>query len=677
MLLLSGHSLTVARKVPLEALGISLSERESTANMTPADMTGITVNSWFQDDTDPGKDIVWRVKSIQQIYGTKTTQITLEHAVNTLKDRILFGEITPEKMSGRKGAKNCTAKEAIQYILKQQGDWTLGTCAFNVSNPYKFDGNSLYDALETVSNSLDGCWWSYDFSTYPFKISFTKKSSDIGTIFRAGRNLTAITKTIDRTGMYTRFYPIGKDDLHVSGGGYVEKNTAAYGVISKVETDQTIDTKAELKRWSTERLNRHAEPVVTIEVEGFELSEQTGENMDRLILGRMCYVPLPEFGTEILETITALQYPDKLFKKEVFKATLANTKRDVTKILSEALKSGGKGGRASAKKAKEDMAWFEDTNTHVAMCAKGIVGVDAKGNPNWIRLSQIYVDGNGISQTVETVKNGQDEMKSTIEQHEDDIKQTVEAVGTDGKITAASICVAIEKAGSAARISADHIILTGKTTINDVMTVLNNSVSIKKPMITDNITLRSGKSIKFDGNGVTITDEKAADLIRNLRITQSGNTYTLQKRALGDSDWANVGSFSRAVSSFVVGGGSGKVNVTALPQNQTKSVKISVDGYATILVNGTYTFRALYENDDGDDVPTGATKSVTVNVDPYPNSAVMTRAKAGRTSGGTDLYYGKLYYWDDDDGSYQPASSGSYYWYYSSTNRAGSNTYHY
>ena len=370
MLLLSGHSLTVARKVPLEALGISLSERESTANMTPADMTGITVNSWFQDDTDPGKGIVWRVKSIQQIYGTKTTQISLEHAVNTLKDRILFGEITPEKMSGRKGAKNCTAKEAIQYILKQQGDWTLGTCAFNVSNPYKFDGNSLYDALETVSNSLDGCWWSYDFSTYPFKISFTKKSSDIGTIFRAGRNLTAITKTIDRSGMYTRFYPIGKDDLHVSGGGYVEKNTAAYGVISKVETDQTLTTQSELTRWANERLAKHAEPVVTIDVEGLELSAQTGESMDKLVLGRMGYIPLPEFGTEILETITAANYRDKLFQPDVVKITLANHRNDVTKIIAEEIKRGGGGGRAAARQQKEDHTWFVNTDETIGMMAK-------------------------------------------------------------------------------------------------------------------------------------------------------------------------------------------------------------------------------------------------------------------------------------------------------------------
>ena len=378
MLLLSGHSLTVSRKVPLEALGINLSERESTANMTPADMTGITVNSWFQDDKEPGKGIVWRVRSIQQIYGTQTTQIQLEHAVNTLKDRILFGEITPEKMSGRKGAKNCTAKEAIQYILKQQSDWTLGTMAFNVSNPYKFDGNTLYEALETVSNSLEDCWWSYDFSSYPFKINFTKKSSDIGTIFRAGRNLTAITKTIDRTGMYTRFYPIGKDDLHVSGGGYVEKNVAAYGVISKVETDQTITTQAELTRWANERLAKHAEPVVTIDVEGLELSEQTGESMDKLVLGRMGYIPLPEFGTEILETITAANYQDKLFKPEVVRITLANNRNDVTKIIAEEIRRGGGGGRAAARQQKEDHAWFEDTTERVSMVATGLSGAVAR-----------------------------------------------------------------------------------------------------------------------------------------------------------------------------------------------------------------------------------------------------------------------------------------------------------
>ena len=58
MILLSGHSLTPDRKVPLESLSLSLKERESEARMVPADMSGINLQSWFRDETNPGAGIV-------------------------------------------------------------------------------------------------------------------------------------------------------------------------------------------------------------------------------------------------------------------------------------------------------------------------------------------------------------------------------------------------------------------------------------------------------------------------------------------------------------------------------------------------------------------------------------------------------------------------------------------
>ena len=218
MILLSGHSLTAARKVPAEALSLTLTERDSTAAFTPADMTGIGVNSWLRDDTNPGSGIVWRVRSISENYATRTPQIQLEHAVCTLKDRLIFGAVKPADITGNPSATTCTAKQAVQYILNRQSDWTLGTFDYaSVSNPYKFDGDTLYDALETVSNTLGDCWWSYDFTTYPFKLNITQKPSSVASQLRANRNLVAISKTIDKSGMYTRFYPIGKDDLHITG----------------------------------------------------------------------------------------------------------------------------------------------------------------------------------------------------------------------------------------------------------------------------------------------------------------------------------------------------------------------------------------------------------------------------------------------------------------------------
>ena len=551
MILLSGHSLTPAWKVQAEEMSLTLNERESTASFTPTDMTGISVGSWLKDDREPGVGIVWRVKSIAQNYLQKTPKVSLEHAVATLKDRILFGKITAAEITGRVGATTCTAREAVTYILSQSPDWTLGTFDYgNVSNPYKFDGQTLYDALEMVSDSLADSWWSYDFSVYPFKLNITEKSATVGSVLRAGRNLTAVTKTIDTSGMYTRFYPIGKDDLHVSGD-YVSKNENLYGVVAKVEVDQSLETTAELTAWANERLDKHAEPTVTINVNALELAEATGESLDKLTLGTKCRIPLPEFGAaEILETITQIVYQDKINTREVAQITLANTRTDVTRIIADAIKKGGAGGRGSARQQREDHAWFEDTNDHVAMCAEGIVGVDASGNPNWYLLSQIIVDGTGIHQTVEEVQNDLTIAESSIEQNSEGITSLVQKTGVNNLaqgetlyskqvqtatevssmvvktginnlgqgetlyskiqqssdkislvvkevsghdvIDAASITLAINSSGSGAYISADHVYISGSTRINDVFTVISNAVGVTVPMIcSSDLTINS------------------------------------------------------------------------------------------------------------------------------------------------------------------------------------------
>lgn len=440
MVLLSGNGLEAVKYVPAVEMSLDLRERDSTATMVPDSIDGIEIKSWIQDDTEPGNGIVWRVRSITQAYDTQTPQVQLEHAVNTLKDRVMFGEYKPADITGNESATTCTAKQAVQYILSFQSDWTLGDFDYNsVTNPYRFDGDTLFEALEIVSESLTDAWWSYDFSVYPFRLNITQKNEDVTSEMRAGRNLRTIRKTIDKSGMYTRFYPVGKDDLHIDGQ-YVERNTGSYGVISKVETDQSIDSKAELTRWANERLKKHAEPTVTIDVEGLELADATGESLDSFELGRVCRIPLPEFGTTITERIVAISYRDKIRQPEVVRIQLANTRNDVTKILAEQIRKGGRGGRGAARQQKEDHAWFEDTNTHVAMVAEGIVGVDAQGNPNWTRLSQIIADENGLDLTVQSIQGDVTTAMSEISLTEDRIMAHVSDVaeGLESDITVAA-----------------------------------------------------------------------------------------------------------------------------------------------------------------------------------------------------------------------------------------------
>ena len=375
-------------------------------------------------------------------------------------------------------------------ILGFQSDWVLGGCDYVVSNPYKFDGETLFDALETVSNSLADSYWEYDTTVYPFRLYIRRKSATVGTRMRAGRNLRTISRKIDRPPMYTRFYPIGKDDLHLSTN-YVEKNTAIYDVVEKVETDTSIDNESELLRWATERLDMHAQPVVTIDVEGFELADATVESLDKMVLGAVCEIPLPEYNTTISERITSLTYQDKVHSPELVKIQLSNARADtrrITDIIASAIKNGssGRSGRAGAKQQKEDHAWFEDTNQHVSMCAVGIIGVDAQGKPNWTRLSTLEVNENGIYGEVKSVQNDVVIAQTAIKQNENDItieakraktaegdlsaRIKVNADGIDMRVEKNGVISAINQTAETVTIQARRINLSGYVTTSQLST---------------------------------------------------------------------------------------------------------------------------------------------------------------------------------------------------------------
>lgn len=506
MFLLDGHSLTKTRKVKAVSMNLQLKERDSTASITltgdGSELDGIAIGKWMLDENEPGAGIVWQVRSVQQAFIDRAPVVQLEHVIYTLKDKIMFGEITPATITGTVGATTCTARQAVEYILGQQSDWTLGDFDYgSISNPYKFDGETLFDALETVTASLEDAYWTYDTTEYPFTLNIVQKSAEVDSELRASRNIRTVSRTIDKSGMYTRFYPIGKDDLHVSGE-YVEKNTSTYGVISKVETDNSIDTEAELVRWANERLNIHAEPVVTVTVEGLELSRETGETLDSLTIGRVCRIPLPEYGTTIQERITEISYQDKINQPEIVRITMANVRNDVTKIISDMMKNGGRGGRASARKDKEDHAWFEDTNDHVAMVAEGIIGVDAQGNPNWTRLSEFIADGEGLHLKVETQMAGVTDRVATLEISEEEIRTEVAASSSDIYSYISQTAEGIEIAAAASSSTMYSVIETTATSISsEVVRRTRVFVQITDPALVPSNNVREGdiwvKSIKM------------------------------------------------------------------------------------------------------------------------------------------------------------------------------------
>ena len=437
MLKLQPHSLTPVDRFETGSCGLTLEERGGQVTFPlPTDGIELATGDWIMENDGPGAGTVWRVRTVETDYVSRTRNVTCEHIIQTLRDCAIFGEITPADMGGTETT--VRALLAIQYALGRQAagaqDWVLDTSTFaydgegtRVEAGYTFNGDPIFEAIETVCTTLEDCWWSYDLTVYPFRLRIARKATTATCEMRGGRNISTIRKTVDRSRMYTRIYPVGKDNLHITGD-YLSKNESIYGVISRVETDQSKESEPLLRMWAQDRLNRHCEPSVTIRITGLELSQETGEPLDHLVIGTVCRVPMPEFGTTLNETITRMQWRDTRREPEVIDITLANEMEDVASIIRQEKESGisGKAGRAGAKKAGEDHAWFVDTTDHVAMVAEAIVGYTEEA-VNWSRVAELTVDGLGIHGHVTQAEQDIIANQGAIEINERNIALTVKS----------------------------------------------------------------------------------------------------------------------------------------------------------------------------------------------------------------------------------------------------------
>ena len=486
-----------------EKMALNLEERKSTATLTLGpEQPDLATGAWLLDDQEPGAGIVWRVKSVETQYNTKTRTVQLEHIINTLRDTVMFGEITAATIAGS-GVTSCTADQAARHCIGYQSLWAIGTVEYSTSNPYNFNSEDIFGALETITSSLDDAYWDFDLRQLPFRLNIRRLSSDVDSEMRMDRNVQTLRKTIDRSQMYTRFYAIGKDDLHLPGD-YISKNESAYGRVDHVETDSSMDTVAKLSSWAWERLNRHCEPTVTVQISGLELSQATGETLDHFTLNRKCRIPLPEYGTTIVDKIVKLSWPDKIADKTRVNITLANQLTDIATIINNENKKSSKAGKKKAKDDKEDHAWMVDTEDHVGLVAEAVAGPGA--DKDWSRVSSIFVDGEGIHQKVVKAQGDIIDCFTGIDSNEKRIKLEAErATEAEGKLSGRITVEADRITTEVTRASTEEGKLSGRITVesNRITTEVTRAVNEER-------SLRGMIEVQADRVGMTvgITDSR-------------------------------------------------------------------------------------------------------------------------------------------------------------------------
>lgn len=342
-----------------ERFALTLTERNSQATITIGpEAPELKVGLAIQDDSGPQAGIVWRIKSVSMDYNTNTRTITCEHAINALRDYVAFGEITPADITGNPKATTCSNLEVLHYVMRlpvlEHGiggevpiPWRFGSVVGLVSGAYSFNGDDAYSIVESVSATMHNPWWTYDFSQRPYVLSIVEAPEDKVCELRLDRNMKSLQVTEDRSRMYTRIWPIGRNDLKLTEQ-YLEKNVGTYGVIDHTETNENATTEADLRNWAKERLDNNSEPQMNISVNALDLSGITGEELDRIKLGCRCDVVLPEYGKTFSQRVVSLRWNDTVSDPMNVQITLANVKEDVAAIISRQTKKASSGGRSSA-----------------------------------------------------------------------------------------------------------------------------------------------------------------------------------------------------------------------------------------------------------------------------------------------------------------------------------------
>lgn len=342
------------RSVTLHPSKMSLNlktEDPSVCNMSLSpEEAEVIVSDWIRVYYPNGDYGIFYVRSISENKLTGERDLSLEHCLGLLRDIAIPGEwkYNHEDIGGN--ASGATVKQVMDWALSagssyQAWWWEFGRTDFaSVRECWTFTNTNTFDILDTLTESVEDCMWQFDMSSLPFKLSLVKQASLTATPsmeMRMNRNIQSMKVTIDKNGMANRVYGYGEKNLVFHTGSnnakYVQnaESIRSWGLVSHILVDSSIRNADLLLKTCQKYLAQNKDPIVTISIDGLDLSEQTGEPLDKMRLGRVCRVPLPQYGTVVNERVMELNWPDCITRPENVTVTLANERKDIKHVLAK------------------------------------------------------------------------------------------------------------------------------------------------------------------------------------------------------------------------------------------------------------------------------------------------------------------------------------------------------
>lgn len=264
---------------------------------------------------------IFRVSSVgRESKGTQN--INLSHGIVTLEDSVTPAETTVQ------GTLSAVVATLLGY-QKGTARWAVGSVPNEGAYKLEVDRTNLLQAFCDICKQARDYVFRYDQTGSTWKINAYPVASENLSECRISRNASSPRMTIDESDLCTRVLAPQLDN------GYMDADTVGtWGIVERDLGVADDSDAAEVKKYAAEVLEARKNPAISVEIDAFELSDRTGDPIDRFEIGYRCRVAMADIGISVLETIEALYYGDLLASPDIVIITLANKPRDVSKSLA-------------------------------------------------------------------------------------------------------------------------------------------------------------------------------------------------------------------------------------------------------------------------------------------------------------------------------------------------------
>ena len=307
-------------------------EPASTATMgLPVGEPAVAVRDFVEIFDSDGSKGIYRVSGVNGSNAERQT-VTLSHGIVTLEDETL-----PPKtvLSGN-------VRQLLSTLLDYQGHkwWQLGTVENQDETVYKVQGSNTIalQVLTDIASISPECYFAYDQTTRPWTLHFLRKKNEPDCECRLMRNVCAFSVSFSDADMRTRVTSALLPDGHMDAD-----TIGRWGVISRELDTNSDTTPAEAVKLAERLLEQYKNPTASIEIDAVDLSRATGEDLDRLSIGRVCRVALPDWGVSYVHQIVAVYWADLLHKPAQKKISLSTQRNKAGKAMAKAVKEAKKG----------------------------------------------------------------------------------------------------------------------------------------------------------------------------------------------------------------------------------------------------------------------------------------------------------------------------------------------